>query len=146
MRLNSRRHRLLVSEVIQTSDMDCGPACLASLLRGFDIQASYERLREACHTGLDGTSIDTLEDMSNQLGLEAEQVMLPLDHLLLANTHTFPAICCRLAEAWAFGSTDGPRGRAAVGIVRILSERCLRASNASARLRLAGLGCFRRVS
>lgn len=92
MRLNSRRQRLLVSEVIQTSDMDCGPACLASLLRGFNIQASYERLREACHTSLDGTSIDSLEDVTNQLGLEAEQVMLPLDHLFLANAHTLPAI------------------------------------------------------
>jgi ABC-type bacteriocin/lantibiotic exporter with double-glycine peptidase domain len=92
MRVNSGHRRLLVSEVIQTSEMDCGPACLASLLRGFDIRASYERLREACHTSLDGTSIDTLEDVANQPGLEAEQVMLPVDHLLLAKTHTLPAI------------------------------------------------------
>src|SRR3954454_22408414 len=63
--------------------MDCGPAALKSLLDGFGIPAGYERLREACQTGLDGSSIDTVEAVANQLGLEAEQVMIPSDHVLL---------------------------------------------------------------
>ena len=55
----SAARRRLVPEVIQSSATDCGPACLAALLRGFGIDASYGRLREACQTDVDGTSIDT---------------------------------------------------------------------------------------
>ena len=77
----SPRRRLLMSEVVQTSAMDCGPAALKCLLEGFGIAVSYGRLREACQTDVDGTSIDTLEEVAVQLGLEAEQVMLPVDHV-----------------------------------------------------------------
>lgn len=73
----------LAPEVVQTSAMDCGPAALACLLAGHGVLASYGRLREACQTDVDGTSIDTLEDVANRLGLQAEQVMVPADHLLL---------------------------------------------------------------
>ena len=59
--------------------MDCGPAALKCLLEGFGIPVSYGRLREACQTEVDGTSIDTLEVVAGQLGLAAEQVMLPAD-------------------------------------------------------------------
>ncbi|HZU51205.1 MAG TPA: ATP-binding cassette domain-containing protein, partial [Sphingomicrobium sp.] len=72
--------------------MDCGPASLKCLLEGFGISASYGRLREACQTDVDGTSIDTLEQIAIQLGLEAEQIMLPLDHLLLPASDALPAI------------------------------------------------------
>src|SRR6266436_8165076 len=71
------RRRLLVPEVVQTSAMDCGPASLKCLLEGFGIPVSYGRLREACQTDVDGTSIDTIESIAVQLGLEAEQVMVP---------------------------------------------------------------------
>ena len=86
-----KRH-FLIPEVVQTSAMDCGPAALKALLAGFDIPVSYGRLREVCQTNVDGTSIDTLEDIANQLGLEAEQVMVPIDHFLLPDTHLLPAI------------------------------------------------------
>ena len=84
--------RFLAEEVVQTSAMDCGPAALKSILEGFGISASYGRLREACQTDVDGTSIDTLEDIAIQLGLQAEQVMLPADHLVLAEAEALPAI------------------------------------------------------
>lgn len=86
-----RRH-LLAPEVVQTSAMDCGPAALKCLFEGFGIPVSYGRLREACQTDVDGTSIDTLEEIARQLGLEAEQVILPLDHLLLAESAALPAL------------------------------------------------------
>jgi ATP-binding cassette subfamily B protein len=86
------RRRWLAPEVVQTSAMDCGPAALKCLLEGFGIPTSYGRLREACQTEVDGTSIDTLEAVAGQLGLEAEQVMLPEDHLLLAEAEALPAI------------------------------------------------------
>jgi ATP-binding cassette subfamily B protein len=84
--------RLLVPEVVQASAMDCGPASLKCLLEGFGVSVSYGRLREACQTDVDGTSIDTLEEVAGQLGLAAEQVMLPVDHLLLSEAQTLPAI------------------------------------------------------
>ena len=58
----------------------------------FGLSVSYGRLREACQTDVDGTSIDTLEEVAGQLGLEAEQVMVPADHLLLAGSDALPAI------------------------------------------------------
>ena len=72
--------------------MDCGPAPLKCLLEGFGIPISYGRLREACQTDVDGTSIDTMEEIALQLGLEAEQIMLPADHLFLAESKALPAI------------------------------------------------------
>jgi ABC-type bacteriocin/lantibiotic exporter with double-glycine peptidase domain len=88
----SSGRRLIVPEVVQTSAMDCGPASLKCLLEGFGISVSYGRLREACQTDVDGTSLDTMEEVAVQLGLEAEQVMVPVDHLLLPETRALPAI------------------------------------------------------
>lgn len=78
--------RWLAPEVVQTSAMDCGPAALKCLLEGHGIAISYGRLREACQTSVDGTSIDTLEQVAVQLGLDARQVMIPPDHLLLPDS------------------------------------------------------------
>ncbi|HYL37365.1 MAG TPA: ATP-binding cassette domain-containing protein [Bryobacteraceae bacterium] len=86
------RSRWLVPEVVQTSNMDCGPAALKCLLEGFGIRAQYGRLREACQTDVDGTSIDTMETVANELGLEAEQIMLPPDHVLIPEARALPAI------------------------------------------------------
>jgi ATP-binding cassette subfamily B protein len=81
-----------VPEVVQTSAMDCGTAALKCLLEGFGIAVSYGRLREACQTDVDGTSIDTLEEVAVQLGLAAGQVMLPVDHVFLPEARALPAI------------------------------------------------------
>lgn len=89
-----RRHRqpLLAPEVVQTSSMDCGPASLKCLLEGAGLPVSYARLREACETDVDGTSIDTLEVVANQLGLPVEQVVVPVDHLCEPETRAFPSL------------------------------------------------------
>ena len=86
------RRRLLVPETVQSSAMDCGPAALKCLLEGFHVAVSYGRLREACQTDVDGTSIDALEEVAVQLGLEAEQVMAPVDHLLIPAARLLPAL------------------------------------------------------
>ncbi len=86
------RRRFIVPEVVQTSAMDCGPAALTCLLEGFGISVSYGRLREACQTDVDGTSIDTLESVAGALGLDAEQIMIPADHLLIPEANALPAI------------------------------------------------------
>ena len=72
--------------------MDCGPAALACLIQGFGLRASYGRLREACQTDVDGTSIDTLEDIARDVGLRAEQIIVPIDHVLATSSDVLPAI------------------------------------------------------
>ncbi|MCC6747179.1 MAG: ATP-binding cassette domain-containing protein [Deltaproteobacteria bacterium] len=86
------RRRFLAPEVVQTSAMDCGPAALKCLLDGLGRPVSYGRLREACQTDVDGTSIDTLEEVAQQLGLEAEQVVQPKDHVLSPALSNLPAL------------------------------------------------------
>jgi ATP-binding cassette subfamily B protein len=109
----AKRRRYLVPEVVQTSAMDCGPATLKCLLEGFGISASYGRLREACQTDVDGTSIDTLEEVAVQLGLEAEQIVVPLDHVLLGEAQALPAIAvvCLPSGATHFVIIWGHAGR-----------------------------------
>ncbi|WP_157954168.1 ATP-binding cassette domain-containing protein [Microbulbifer sp. A4B17] len=75
--------RWLVPEVVQTSNMDCGPASLKCLLEGFGVSTHYGHLRDACQTDVDGTSINTLEKIAVELGLDAVQMVVPVDHLLL---------------------------------------------------------------
>jgi ABC-type bacteriocin/lantibiotic exporter with double-glycine peptidase domain len=84
--------RQMVPEVVQTSALDCGPACLKSALGGFGVDVSYPRLREACQTDIDGTSIDTMEVIAMQLGVFAEQSVIPLDHVFAQEAHSFPCI------------------------------------------------------
>jgi ABC-type bacteriocin/lantibiotic exporter with double-glycine peptidase domain len=88
----SRRRRFFVPEVVQTSAMDCGPASLHCLLRGFGLPSSYARLQEACQVDLDGTSINTIERIATSLGLDAEQVMMPADHVTLPAAEALPAL------------------------------------------------------
>lgn len=93
MRRRARATRgFLAPEVVQTSAMDCGPAALKCLLDGHGLHASYGRLREACQTDVDGTSIDTLEDLANDTGLVAEQILIPVDHVVPSADQVLPAI------------------------------------------------------
>jgi ABC-type bacteriocin/lantibiotic exporter with double-glycine peptidase domain len=84
--------RFFVPEVVQTSAMDCGPASLKALFGGFGIYLSYGRLREACQTDVDGTSIDALEDVGQKLGLAVSQSIISADFLLLEEAACLPAI------------------------------------------------------
>lgn len=92
LRATPPSRRWLVTEVVQTSSMDCGPAALKCLLEGYNISVSYGRLREACQTDVDGTSIDTIEDIALDLGLVAEQCIIPIDHVTLDEADVLPAI------------------------------------------------------
>lgn len=95
--MKPHRRSWLAPAVVQTSALDCGPAALASVVQGFGLASSYERLRELCHTDVDGTSIDAIEVVAQRLGLEATQVLVPEDHLL--SRSTLPAIAVvRLAN------------------------------------------------
>lgn len=86
------RRRFFVPEVVQSSAMDCGPAALKSLAGGLGLPLGYGELRDACQTDVDGTSIDALEDVARALGLDAVQLMAPVDHLLMPQAQLLPAI------------------------------------------------------
>lgn len=79
-------------EVVQTSNMDCGPAALASWMSSCGYRVSYPRLREACQTDVDGTSIDAMEELAERLGMPAEQVMVPVDALFNTQLPNLPCI------------------------------------------------------
>ncbi len=81
-----------VPEALQASASDCGPAALQSLAAGFGLKLRLDRLREVCQTDVDGTSIDALEDVARELGLEAEQVLLPPEHVLPSAGDALPAV------------------------------------------------------
>ena len=88
----TRRRSRFVPEVVQSSSMDCGPAALKSFVEGHGISVSYGRLREACQTDVDGTSIETLEELGTTLGVPLEQVLLPKDLVLLEEAEALPCI------------------------------------------------------
>ena len=121
--------------------MDCGPASLGCLLAGFGMPVSYGRLREACQTDVDGTSIDTLEDVARALGLEAEQTVVPVDHVLRSEAGLLPALAV----------VNQPNGlthfvvvwRAQLGWVQLMDPACgrvwMRASKFLEQLYLHGM-------
>jgi ABC-type bacteriocin/lantibiotic exporter with double-glycine peptidase domain len=78
--------------VIQTSALDCGPASLSCLLRGIGAPGAYEALRDMCATDVDGTSIDALEDVAVRCGTDAEQLVLPAEHVLALPGQYLPAV------------------------------------------------------
>lgn len=88
-----RRHKkFFVPEVVPISAMDCGPATTKSLLAGFRVDVGYERLREACQTAVDGTSTDDIERILNELGLEAEQSLIPANYIFEKSADLFPSL------------------------------------------------------
>ena len=86
------RRRFLIPEMMQSSVMDCGPAALQAVLRGFGIHASYDALRERCETDVDGTSIDALARLGSELGLRSHEVLIAKDNFLLPSARCLPAI------------------------------------------------------
>ena len=120
------RRRWLVPEVVQTSAMDCGPASLKALIEGFNIPVSYGRLREACQTEVDGTSIDALEDVARRVGLDATQRIVPYDHLFLPESRSLPAVVVvrqpngttHFVVVWSVHRHGGPWDRD--GIVQVM--------------------------
>lgn len=87
-----------VPEVLQVSAMDCGPAALHAVALGFGCNSDLVDLRKRCHTDVDGTSIDDLERLALELGLQAEQRLLPAD-MALADATLFPAIAVMRLES-----------------------------------------------
>ncbi len=86
------RPRFLAPEVVQVSATDCGPAVLTSALRGHRIAVDTTSLRDRCHTDVDGTAVTTLQTLALEEGLDADQVVVPLDHVTRADATNLPAL------------------------------------------------------
>jgi ATP-binding cassette subfamily B protein len=86
------KRSFLAPEILQVSAMDCGVAALTAFLAGYGVRASYEKLREACQTSVDGTSIDALEDIANDFGVRACQHLVPTDTFVEALSRRLPAV------------------------------------------------------
>lgn len=88
-------------EVIQTSLMDCGPAALKAALSGYGIEVPYDVLRERCATDVDGTCIDALAGLAEELGLGGTEMVVPHDSFLLEEAACLPAIVVQRAGGGA---------------------------------------------
>jgi CRP-like cAMP-binding protein/predicted double-glycine peptidase len=69
----SRRLRRF-PQVWQIDEQDCGAACVAMVCRHFGTDVSLTRIREAVHTGVEGTSLLGIARGAETLGLAARTV------------------------------------------------------------------------
>ena len=149
----ARSKRRLVPEVVQSSAMDCGPAALKAYVEGHGVSVSYGRLREACQTDVDGTSIETLQAIAGELGVPVEQVLLPKDLVLLEEAGSLPCIAVtrlpngntHFAIIWSLAAgvaqVDGdPASGPTVDDTRPAFARAPRAHDVGPGGRLAGMG------
>ena len=79
-------------EYLQISSIDCGPATAASVLASFGIPFHFNELRDFCQTGADGTSIESLVEVLAGYGIEAEQSLIPMEHLFVDDSPYLPCI------------------------------------------------------
>jgi ABC-type bacteriocin/lantibiotic exporter with double-glycine peptidase domain len=86
------KRSFLAPEYHQVSVMDCGVGALSCFLRGYGLDPSYERLREACQTSVDGTSIEALESIAVGLGIDVLQHLIPPDLLSEGLEGRWPSI------------------------------------------------------
>ena len=83
------RKRLEKSFIKQRDQSDCGAACLATVLKYYNSEASLEKLRELSGTSKEGTTLLGLFQAANQIGLDAEGFEAEIEHL---KTLEHPAI------------------------------------------------------
>ncbi|APR78739.1 Lipid A export ATP-binding/permease protein MsbA [Minicystis rosea] len=67
-------------------------AALRSVLTAHGIAFDAAALERECKVDDDGASIDDLEDVAEKYGLEARQIILPPEHVLLPEAKVLPAI------------------------------------------------------
>jgi len=81
-RVRKKRGRIRsFPHVLQIDEMDCGVASLAMICRYFGRKVSLSRIRELCHTSLDGTSLKAICHAATELGLAARPLKVSIRHL-----------------------------------------------------------------
>jgi HlyB family type I secretion system ABC transporter len=79
-----RRKRIRkIDHILQIDEMDCGAACLGMICRYFGRKVSLARIRQLCHTAIDGTSLKAISRAATELGLAARALKISLRNLPL---------------------------------------------------------------
>ncbi|MGI8436394.1 MAG: cyclic nucleotide-binding domain-containing protein, partial [Chthoniobacterales bacterium] len=69
--------------IAQIDEMDCGAASLGMICRHFGRKVSLTRIRQLCHTSVDGTSLKAMCRAATELGLAARALKVSLRNLSL---------------------------------------------------------------
>ena len=72
-----------IDHILQIDEMDCGAACLGMICRHFGRKVSLARIRQLCHTAIDGTSLKAISRASAELGLASRALKISLRNLPL---------------------------------------------------------------
>jgi hypothetical protein len=67
-------------------------AALRAVLQAYGIAFDAAAIEKECKVDDDGASIDDLEDVADNHGLDAEQVIVPAEHVLIPEADMLPAI------------------------------------------------------
>lgn len=70
--MQNNRRKAKESIVLQLDDIDCGPACLATIVNYFGGDFNLENLRTLCNTNLQGTTLLALHQAATQVNLISE--------------------------------------------------------------------------
>jgi ATP-binding cassette subfamily B protein len=107
----------MLAWVRQQSQMDCGPACLATICRHYGKRVNLNRLRELSRVGQAGSSMLSLLDAVRALGFEAFPVLSTLDQLrgaplpAMVNWRGYHWIVVYRVEADRVVASDPAQGR-----------------------------------
>ena len=75
---------------MQLDAMDCGPACLKTILKYYNIDVSLSYLRKKCYTSRNGVSLLDISNAAESVGLNAIRVKIIWDQL--CNDVKYPCI------------------------------------------------------
>jgi HlyB family type I secretion system ABC transporter len=70
-----------IDHILQIDEMDCGAACLGMICRHFGRKVSLARIRQLCHTAIDGTSLKAISHTATELGLAARALKASVRNL-----------------------------------------------------------------
>ncbi|WP_372365612.1 peptidase domain-containing ABC transporter [Candidatus Uabimicrobium sp. HlEnr_7] len=76
-----KRFRLRRPVVLQQSMMDCGAACLATILRYYGKRVTINRIRELANVGPSGSSLKSLLVTAQYFGFETSAMLSTYEHL-----------------------------------------------------------------
>ena len=84
-----RRFRFGLPAVRQHSEMDCGAACLSTVVAYYGKRVSINRMRDLARVGREGASMANVARAARKIGFDTSTIECPLDHLA---RQTLPAI------------------------------------------------------
>jgi ATP-binding cassette subfamily B protein len=94
-----------IEHITQIDEMDCGAASLGMICRHFGRKVSLARIRQLCHTAVDGTSLKAICRAATELGLAARALKVSLRNL---DVMPLPAIVHWEGNHWMVLFDVGP--------------------------------------